>query len=1113
MSFTSRYDTTTDNNEMDTSTVTGGDGSTVCGDTSTLQGSNASLNQLRHPNKPANKQNSKKQQHRFSLPLRRLLSDSSREDSPLWASSSQLTQKNLQAHDSEYFTSYLSPPTPDEESSVYSVDQEGFYTSMHKDSGLRRSCGDFPRMDRMSYLSSSDSTLNSSPLPINRNKDRRKPGLFSGFNKLRAGKRSKKKTPPPPPRRMSTIIDQSTQGLNDLQEGSLDDLDNILNISPENTIKDKEPLALKLTPSPSAGPEASECESDAEVVYARLQKKTSISTDAFPSLCAIVLSDEEDADMLAGGNPWRAQSDAGSLHSLQLGSEQAYASTPKSGGTARQEMDSPYAGTWPRQLRLSPARSTSSRTTNGGLSPTAGSSTQPSVPPSKTQAKPPAVPKRQSSLQSSSSKPTHVFANVVIKSRTAGDINRVGSLEDLAEERPRNVKTSSNRSSNVTQPLHITVPADGLAPSGARPPVGTMMTTSTAASEPVWQRMPKKSSSGPVAAPAKLIISKQVATKVSFKQNPYKRSVCSPVSDQELLNVWNCELQETDIDDDKSDANDGVVPVQPSKSKPPRPALSQPTNEKSALKNYGKSWYEGIATKPIESSYRAMPAHPLYVDVDPQQGMQPRCDSAASIRSRDSVASSTVSGNYMVINGNRKHSLPTEQRIASSFSTFSSSPSCTPQSTPQSTPYGSLTRPKHLQILSPIGKAAKPESEGEPQEAIPSQPASSSQSGPVRVQYPPESTPPVSSSSPAPIIMASKTKSIKPGNGPRVSVADGSAEPTPADKTQEPQDTSAATAFPYELPKLNTLNLASSWNSRVAKSFSSQKSQYLTAAEQKDTTISDNQATSKKTPENNNGKSSALSSRMQSILSPHSFPLPNKYPVRRTSSGQSSLEPPSPPVIQSPQNNLNNPPLSLPSPPPLTSPPVSSPSSDQSPPNLPPPPPLTPDSPAADPSSPAVLSCLDDSFTSMESTSILTASTPSLSLSNTSIASVTSNHALKMNAAKLAFLADVNETPAPEPTDPFSRYLKSPGTTAPKTTSSEQKPGAVQGRFVNSVISQLHQKSDIADTDTQPTSPSSGLGSSLATTPASPLTPGETPAATESSNGCKTAAHGYTDAS
>ena len=52
----------------------------------------------------------------------------------------------------------------------------------------------------------------------------------------------------------------------------------------------------------------------------------------------------------------------------------------------------------------------------------------------------------------------------------------------------------------------------------------------------------------PIPAAAKLIISSPVSGQVCFKENPYKRSVCSPVSRQELLSIWNTTTSKKDKD-------------------------------------------------------------------------------------------------------------------------------------------------------------------------------------------------------------------------------------------------------------------------------------------------------------------------------------------------------------------------------------------------------------------------------------------------------------------------------------------------------------------------------------------------------------------------------------
>ena len=86
-----------------------------------------------------------------------------------------LTVGNMQQHDNA-FRSALKIKLTDDESSVYSVDQDGFYTSMHLDSGLR------------GYIQAVIEEATATP----------KQG-------------ARKKPPPPPPRRQSSSLAKNTR--------------------------------------------------------------------------------------------------------------------------------------------------------------------------------------------------------------------------------------------------------------------------------------------------------------------------------------------------------------------------------------------------------------------------------------------------------------------------------------------------------------------------------------------------------------------------------------------------------------------------------------------------------------------------------------------------------------------------------------------------------------------------------------------------------------------------------------------------------------------------------------------------------------------------------------
>ncbi|XP_046365436.2 serine-rich adhesin for platelets-like [Haliotis rufescens] len=187
---------------------------------------------------------------------------------------SQLTKQNIQALD--LMSPALKPPPKldDEVSSVYSLDQEGFYTSFHNDSGLRRSTATLDEdVDKMSPVKEAQSMLsmcstNTVESVIYRPRDGEK--LASPVSVKKGGK-----CPPPPPRRTSSMEVCAKISENDSSSsgGSTSTLNN-----------DRSKPGQK-------GLDSSFSESDQETIYARLKTKTRISSGMYPSWCSV--SDED----------------------------------------------------------------------------------------------------------------------------------------------------------------------------------------------------------------------------------------------------------------------------------------------------------------------------------------------------------------------------------------------------------------------------------------------------------------------------------------------------------------------------------------------------------------------------------------------------------------------------------------------------------------------------------------------------------------------------------------------------------------------------------------------------------------------------------------------------
>lgn len=151
----------------------------------------------------------------------------------------------------------------DEESSVYSVDQEGFYTSFHNDSGLKKStntlvdeeCVDFSPTKDSGSVCSAESVIHR---PFGECEK------FAGLRKNSQTKVLSKVIPPTPPVRTSS---QKSDG----------------------DISVKVPPELNSYPSQ----DSTVSESDAESVFTRVHDKTNLSSTGFPSLVALSTSDDE----------------------------------------------------------------------------------------------------------------------------------------------------------------------------------------------------------------------------------------------------------------------------------------------------------------------------------------------------------------------------------------------------------------------------------------------------------------------------------------------------------------------------------------------------------------------------------------------------------------------------------------------------------------------------------------------------------------------------------------------------------------------------------------------------------------------------------------------------
>ena len=177
---------------------------------------------------------------------------------------SRLTKQNILALDL-MMTDGKPTLKTEEESSVYSVDQEGFYTSFHNDSGLKKSTNTLVDDEECSGVKDSQSVCSVDSVIHIPDKNNKFAGLRKGDGQPKV---LSKVNPPAPPLRSSSQKD-------------------ITNCE-DHTDSNKPPELLSV---PSL--ESSVSESDQEAVFTRVKTKTQISSTAFPSLVAFSTSEDE----------------------------------------------------------------------------------------------------------------------------------------------------------------------------------------------------------------------------------------------------------------------------------------------------------------------------------------------------------------------------------------------------------------------------------------------------------------------------------------------------------------------------------------------------------------------------------------------------------------------------------------------------------------------------------------------------------------------------------------------------------------------------------------------------------------------------------------------------
>ena len=456
-----------------------------------------------------------------------------------------LTFQNLKNHD--YLHHPISTYRPkkylgDDESSIYSLDEQGYFTSMHKDCGVKKSTDDLLGFENDTSVSqySSSSTMNSYG-----DKGKSKRGSFlSKLSSLKRDKKKKKTAPPPPPRG-SVKLSKSNLELEELPAPDTPPL------TTPTEIRKLACLAQKI-----AGQKEKEAEiraqaelqqkvndldmGDHDTTYARLKSKTSFSSSTYPALCLVTpeASDEEDGDMVDYSSAWRSfGSNSNSSSSLKsscsapgnledmksLPGERVFLRMESIKEDSHEQMldsskddtvldtskhdssaaDSDISGfaTWPR----SPSAKGEMKTVDCKLfNDTNKPKTRPDV-------KPPTLNKQTVELLNCESE--YPDTNTHPQSQVSDGAKRPSSLE----------------TKRVCPPAILNI-ARGTA-------ISKVPTSSSeGSSNRVSQSVPLGTFKGqPLPATARLIISSPVANRACFVENPHKRSVCSPVTMEELV--------------------------------------------------------------------------------------------------------------------------------------------------------------------------------------------------------------------------------------------------------------------------------------------------------------------------------------------------------------------------------------------------------------------------------------------------------------------------------------------------------------------------------------------------------------------------------------------------
>ncbi|ELT89008.1 hypothetical protein CAPTEDRAFT_188724 [Capitella teleta] len=534
-----------------------------------------------------------------------------------------LTLENLLQHELDHngHSRVRRPYLCDDESSVYSVDQDGFFTSMHQDSGLKRGIMDMDAssVDNFSQTSSSTSS-----------KAKRGSSSFLAMlpGSLRRRKSPKKAPPPaPPPRNSQTTLHKSNLKLDvdclTPQSSPSVELQRLAAVANKVAAQEERRARLGLDPESSRPidlpPPGSSQDSDTDsLIQIRVRKKSSISSHAaYPSLVSVTPSnsEEEDLDFIDFKSAWRNKDVPGISSSNSLKSSKSAPGELLPNGRPRSFSQVSCNGTMECIEENSHESSTddsfvrndSSRRDSSGFSTWPRSPSQKEI---KKQANPKALPQ----------------ASTPQKGCERSALTSINSFNENPQAPPSIAATPQSGKGDI-----VTIAS---MPSKSHYANSKIISAVSTGSPGCSQQ--SVACSAPVPASARLIITSPVSNKAAFVQNPHKRSVCSPVSDEDFQKFsgysssdkWCNELprststsreitppreQEPKINkpllkksstafDFTQEKLDSVLRDSTQLSNPLYPTMKAMKHsvsfssapEKKIPESYGKSWYEGI---------------------------------------------------------------------------------------------------------------------------------------------------------------------------------------------------------------------------------------------------------------------------------------------------------------------------------------------------------------------------------------------------------------------------------------------------------------------------------------------------------------------------------------